>query len=38
MKEVTMKVAQAVDSFMDYQKMNSGKKYDQELRAVSQSI
>ena len=38
MKEVTMKVAQAVDSFMDYRKMNSGKKYDQELRVISQPV
>ena len=29
-----MKVSKAVDRFMNYQNMNSGKKYDQELRTV----
>jgi len=30
-KEVAMLLSEAVANFMDYQKMNSGKKYGQEL-------
>jgi hypothetical protein len=30
-----MKVSQAITNFMDFQKMNSGKKYGQELQSVS---
>lgn len=30
-----MEISQAITSFMEYQKMNSGKKYRQELRPVS---
>jgi len=26
-----MKISQAIIKFLDYEKMNSGKKYDQEL-------
>jgi len=33
-----MNVSQAITNFMDYQKMNSGKKYGQELSAVSGQI
>jgi len=33
-----MKVSQAFTNFMHYQEMNSGKKNDQELQAVSQQI
>jgi len=32
-KEVIMLLSQAVTNFMEYQKMNSGKKYGQELQA-----
>jgi len=37
-KEVAMLISQAFTIFMDYQKMNSGKKYGQKLRAFSQQI
>lgn len=37
-KEVAMLISQAITIFMDYQKMNSGKKYGQKLRAFSQQI
>ncbi len=30
-----MKVSLAITNFMDFQKMNSGKKYGQELQAFS---
>ena len=30
-----MKVSQTITNFMDFQKMNSGKKYGQELLFVS---
>lgn len=30
-----MNVLQAITKFMDYQKMNSGKKYGQELSTIS---
>ncbi len=30
-----MKVSQAIKNFMDFQKMNSGKKYAQELQFIS---
>ena len=33
-KEVAMFLSQAITNFMDYQKMNSGKKYGQELSIV----
>ena len=33
-----MIVSQAISICMDYQKMNSGKKYGQKLRAFSQQI
>ncbi len=34
-KEDPMKVPKSVTNFMDYQKINSGKKYGQELWPVS---
>ena len=30
-----MKLLQAIANFMDFQKMNSGKKYGQELQSFS---
>jgi len=30
-----MLLSQAITNFMEYQKMNAGKKYDQELRSFS---
>jgi len=30
-----MEISQVINNFMEYQKMNSGKKYHQELRAIS---
>ena len=33
-----MLLSQAVKNFMEYQKLNAGKKYGQELRALSQKI
>jgi len=30
-----MKVSQAISNFMDFQRMNSEKKYGQELQSVS---
>ena len=33
-----MKTSQAVTRFMDYQKMNAGKKYGQELRTGPEKI
>jgi len=37
-KEVTMQLLQAIANFMDFQKMNSGKKYGQELRTFSKQV
>ncbi len=33
-----MKIVQAIANFMDHQKMNAGKKYDQELRIIPEQI
>ena len=33
-----MNVSEAIRNFMEYQRMNSGKKYGQELSAVSWQI
>jgi hypothetical protein len=33
-----MNVSEAIRNFMEYQKMNSGKKYGQELSVVSGQI
>jgi len=32
-EEATMKLSQAITNFMEYQRINSGKKYGQELPA-----
>jgi hypothetical protein len=37
-EEVAMNVSQSITNFMDYQKMNSGEKYGQELQVISGKV